>query len=60
MPIQPTLLLNILLFPLAFAVNAAYARRESALAHFAYFKSSVLNMYVLPSVLFARSIAIRC
>uniref|UniRef100_A0A7S1HWI6 Bestrophin homolog n=2 Tax=Eutreptiella gymnastica TaxID=73025 RepID=A0A7S1HWI6_9EUGL len=47
MPIQPTLLLNILLFPLAFAVNAAYARRESALAHFASFKSSVLNMYLL-------------
>ena len=29
--IQPTLLLNILMFPLSFAVNAAYQRREAAL-----------------------------
>ena len=45
--IQPTLLLNILMFPLSFAVNAAYQRREAALQHFGSFKSHTLNIYLL-------------
>ena len=45
--IQPTLLLNTLLFPLSFAVNAAYQRRESALQFFGAFKACTLNLYLL-------------
>ena len=45
--VQPTLLLNILLFPLSFAVNAAYQRREAALQHFGTFKACTLNVYLL-------------
>ena len=45
--VQPTLLLNVLLFPLSFAVNAAYQRREAALQHFGTFKSCTLNVYLL-------------
>ena len=41
-----TLWVNILLFPLAFAVNAAYQRREGALATAAAFKASCLTLYL--------------
>ena len=44
--ISATLLLNILLFPLAFAVNAAYQRRNGALHHFGTFKTATLYLYL--------------
>ena len=45
--IQPTVFLNTLLFPLSFAVNAAYQRRECGLQHFANFKAGVLSLCLL-------------
>ena len=37
---------NVLLFPLAFSVNAAYQRREGALSQSAEFKASCLTLYL--------------
>ena len=37
---------NVLIFPLAFSVNAAYGRREGALALFASFKGCCLSLYL--------------
>ena len=37
---------NVLLFPLAFSVNAAYRRREGALALSAEFKATCLSLYL--------------
>ena len=42
----PGLWTNVLLFPLAFAVNAAYQRREGALSHSAEFKARCLALYL--------------
>ena len=41
-----TVLLNLLIFPLAFTVTAAYSRRESALTHWGTFKGSAHDMYL--------------
>jgi hypothetical protein len=49
MPFQrfiTTIFVNILIFPLSFAVNAAYVRREGALALFANFKANCLSLYL--------------
>eukprot|EP00667_Euglena_gracilis_P008654 EG_transcript_8776 len=44
---SPSLFTSILVFPLAFAVNAAYRRREEALQYLAGIKSSALMLYLL-------------
>ena len=44
--IPSALWVNVLLFPLAFAVNAAYQRREGALSNSAEFKAGCLNLYL--------------
>eukprot|EP00667_Euglena_gracilis_P013423 EG_transcript_13858 len=44
---SPSLFTSILVFPLSFAVNAAYRRREEALKYLAAIKSSTLMLYML-------------
>ena len=45
-PLPSGLWVNVLLFPLAFAVNSAFGRREGALANSADFKACCLTLYL--------------
>ena len=44
--IPPSMYVSVLIFPLAFSVNAAYQRREGALSHSAAFKAYCLSLYL--------------
>ena len=44
---HPAMVISVAVFPIAFAVNAAYQRREAALQLLARLKSCIMNLYLL-------------